>query len=166
MELSLLVMLWANPAQLDIIQACSQEDTRSFKSVREYDVNTAKTFWFGEFGLPSRRDLPIGFQCASCRLCEFCKLFYSLLTIVLSATLSAPSEDTPSSYEIGRISAEVFSDDDEFSLRGSYDVTMSSCLFALVCLFFFCGAWLRCWWMLDKKWILRETVSTNLVLIW
>ena len=30
--------------------------TRSFKSVREYDVNTAKTFGFGEFGLPSQRD--------------------------------------------------------------------------------------------------------------
>ena len=28
--------------------------TRSFKSVREYDVNTTKTFGFGEFGLPSQ----------------------------------------------------------------------------------------------------------------
>ena len=64
------------------------------------------------------------------------KLLYSLLTIVLSATSSASSEDTPSTHEIGRISAEVFSDDDESSLleRGSCGVTMSSCLFALVCL--------------------------------
>ena len=68
-------------------------------------------------------------------------LFYSLLTIVLWTTSSASSEDTPSTHEIGRTSAEVFSDVDEFSLlqRGSCGVTMSSCLFALVCLFF-----LRC----------------------
>ena len=64
-----------------------------------------------------------------------------LLTIVLSATSSASSEDTPSTHEIGRISAEVFSDDDESSLlyRGICGVMMSSCLLALVCLFF-----LRC----------------------
>ena len=82
--------------------------TRSFKSVREYDVNAAKTFWFGEFGLPSQRFCLV-FQCASRRLCESGKLFYSLLTIVLWATSSASSEDTPSTHKIGRISAEVFS---------------------------------------------------------
>ena len=69
--------------------------------------------------------------------CESRKLFYSLLTIVLSATSSASSEDTLSTHEIGRISAEVFSDDDESSLlyRGSCGIMMS-CLLALVCLFF------------------------------
>ena len=45
-----------------------------------------------------------------------------LVTIVLSATSSASSEDTPSTHKIGRISAEVFPDDDESS---RIDVVMS-----------------------------------------
>ena len=62
----------------------------------------------------------------------------TVLLLAESATSSASSEDIPSTHEIGQISAEVFSDENESSLlyRGSCGVMMSSCLLALVCLFF------------------------------
>ena len=98
------------------------------------------------------------------------KLFYSLLPIVLAVTSSASSEYTPSTHRYKakwaefppkcfRITSWIYF---VVALQlWRQDVVMS---FRICLFFFFCDALLRCWWMLNKKWILRESVSTNVVL--
>ena len=97
------------------------------------------------------------------------KPFYSLLPIVLAVTSSASSEDTPSTHRYKAKSAEFppkcFRITSWIYFVVAWQLWRQDVVMSFrICLFFFCDALLRCWWTVPLKWILRETVSTNLLL--